>query len=189
MRSTQSQRSTWADSDSNYYTHPAAVWAWITHYTDLDMCWSGSSATWDCGCLSVTYMSILVQEVESVQIYSQDARGLDGGGARTLDVEEGGAEHGEGTDQTWVKQTHQICVFSSTSLLIMQKCIKIIGVSGGYCHVETHTELRSYQETVHGPGVGSRAGSAACVEWPYSANAVNLVCRRTAGGRTPARHV
>lgn len=49
-------------------------------------------------------MSILVKKVQSVQIYSQDARGVDGCGARTLNVEEGGAEHGEGTDQTWAKK-------------------------------------------------------------------------------------
>lgn len=57
----------------------------------------------DCEHVSVAYMSILVKEVQSIQIYSQDARGLDGGRAAALDVEEGGAEHGEGTDQTWAK--------------------------------------------------------------------------------------
>lgn len=46
-------------------------------------------------------MSILVKKVQSIQIYSQDAGCLDGGGATALDVEEGGAEHGKGTDQTW----------------------------------------------------------------------------------------
>lgn len=48
-------------------------------------------------------MSILVEKVQSIQVHSQDAGGLDGRGAAALDVEEGGAEHGEGTDQTWVK--------------------------------------------------------------------------------------
>lgn len=59
-------------------------------------------------------MSILVKKVESIEIDCQDARGVDGGRARTLDVEEGGAEHGEGTDQTCGKQTHK------GSLLICQ---------------------------------------------------------------------
>lgn len=54
-----------------------------------------------CDCERVTHVSILVQKVQSVQIHSEDARGLDGGGATALDVEEGGAELGEGTDQTW----------------------------------------------------------------------------------------
>lgn len=49
-------------------------------------------------------MSILVKKVKSIQIYSQDAGSLDGGGATALDVEEGGAKHGEGTDQPWAKK-------------------------------------------------------------------------------------
>lgn len=53
----------------------------------------------------MTYMSILVKKVQSIQIYSQDAGGLDGGRATALDVEEGRTEHGEGTDQTWAKNT------------------------------------------------------------------------------------
>ena len=52
----------------------------------------------------VTYMSVLVEKVQSVQIYGQDARRADGGGATALDVEEGGAEHGEGTHQTWAEK-------------------------------------------------------------------------------------
>lgn len=50
-------------------------------------------------------MSILVKKVKSVQIYGQDTRGVDGHRARALDVEEGGAEHGERTDQTWADKT------------------------------------------------------------------------------------
>lgn len=61
-----------------------------------------------CVCVSVTYMSILIKKVQSIQIYGQDARGMDGGGATALDVEEGGAEHGEGTDQTWGKNTQRV---------------------------------------------------------------------------------
>lgn len=53
----------------------------------------------------MTYMSILVKKVQSIQIHSQDAGGLDGGGATALDVKEGGTEHGEGADQTWTKHT------------------------------------------------------------------------------------
>lgn len=45
-------------------------------------------------------MGVFVEKVESVQIYCQDAWGLDGGRARTLNVEKRGAKHGEGTDQT-----------------------------------------------------------------------------------------
>ena len=52
-------------------------------------------------CVQVTYVGVLVEKVQSVLIDSQDARGLEGGGARTLDVEEGGAKHGEGTDEAW----------------------------------------------------------------------------------------
>lgn len=59
-------------------------------------------------CVSVTYMSILVKKVQSIQIHSQDARGVDGGRAAALDVEEGGAEHGEGTDQTWAENTQRV---------------------------------------------------------------------------------
>ena len=50
-------------------------------------------------------MGILVEEVQSVLIDSQDAWGLEGGGARTLDVEEGGAKHRKGTDQAWGEHT------------------------------------------------------------------------------------
>jgi len=54
-----------------------------------------------CGCESkpVTYVSVLVKKVQPIQINSQDARGVDGGRAGTLDVKEGGAEHRESTDQ------------------------------------------------------------------------------------------
>lgn len=51
-------------------------------------------------CVSATYMCVLVKKVQPVQIYSKDAGGVDGYRARTLDVEERRAEHGEGTDQT-----------------------------------------------------------------------------------------
>lgn len=51
-------------------------------------------------CLCVTYVSILVKKVQSIQVHSQDAWGTNGGRAQTLDVEERGAKHGEGTDQT-----------------------------------------------------------------------------------------
>ena len=57
-------------------------------------------------CVQVTYVGVLVEKVQSVLIDSQDARGLEGGGARTLDVEEGGAKHGEGTDEAW-RNTHR----------------------------------------------------------------------------------
>lgn len=50
-------------------------------------------------------MRILVKKVQSVQIHSEDAGGLNGGRARTLDVEERRPEHVEGTDQTWTKNT------------------------------------------------------------------------------------
>lgn len=50
--------------------------------------------------MCVTYVSFLVKKVQPVQVHSQDARGTDGGRAQALDVEERGAEHGEGTDQT-----------------------------------------------------------------------------------------
>lgn len=52
----------------------------------------------------------------------------------------------------------------------------------------THKELLSYQGTAHGPGVGLRAGPAACVVLSCSATAVNPVCCRTAEGYTPAPH-
>lgn len=71
---------------------------------------------------------------------------------------------------------------------------KNIGVHGTHCnslleiHIHTHTALWSYQGTALEPGVGLRAGPAARVELPYSANAVNPVCCRTVEGRTPAPH-
>lgn len=46
-------------------------------------------------------MSVLVEKVKSIQIHCQDAGRLDGGRATAVDVKEGRAEHGEGTDQTW----------------------------------------------------------------------------------------
>lgn len=49
-------------------------------------------------------MSILFKEVQSIQIYSQDTRGLDGGRATALDVEEGRAKHRKGSDQTWQRR-------------------------------------------------------------------------------------
>lgn len=57
-----------------------------------------------CLCVPVTYMCILVKKMQPIQVYSQDARCLDGGRARALDVEEGGAKHGKGADQTWAKR-------------------------------------------------------------------------------------
>lgn len=61
-----------------------------------------------CLCVPVTYMCILVKKMQPIQVYSQDAWGLDGGRARALDVEEGGAKHGKGTDQTWAKKKRVI---------------------------------------------------------------------------------
>ena len=46
-------------------------------------------------------MRVLAEEVEAVLIDSQDAGGQDGAVTAALDEEEGGAKHGEGTDQTW----------------------------------------------------------------------------------------
>lgn len=54
-----------------------------------------------CSFVAVTYMSVLVEKVKSIQIHCQDAGRLDGGRATAVDVKEGRAEHGEGTDQTW----------------------------------------------------------------------------------------
>lgn len=48
------------------------------------------------------YMCVFVQEVEAMLIDSYNARGTEGGGAATEDVEEWGAEHGECTDQPCV---------------------------------------------------------------------------------------
>lgn len=68
-------------------------------------------------------MSILVEKMQSVQIYSQDARGVDGGRATALDVEEGGAEHGEGADQTWGNRTGHFYNGSTFKSLIVKKSI------------------------------------------------------------------
>lgn len=62
-------------------------------------------------------MCVLVKKMKPVQINSQDAWGVDGRSARTLDVEEGGAKHGEGTDQTWAK-THQSSLLISCRIQI-----------------------------------------------------------------------
>lgn len=54
------------------------------------------------------YVRVFVQEVEAVLIDSDNTGGIKGGGAAAVDVEEGGAEHGEGTDQPCVhKDTRQ----------------------------------------------------------------------------------
>lgn len=58
-------------------------------------------------CTHATYVSIFVEEVQSVQINSQDAGSLDGWRVRALNVEKGGAKHGEGTDQAWREKTQQ----------------------------------------------------------------------------------
>lgn len=42
-----------------------------------------------CVFLCLAYMSILIKKVQSIQIDSQNAGGLNGGGATALDVEEG----------------------------------------------------------------------------------------------------
>lgn len=46
----------------------------------------------------VTYMCVLVKEVQSIQIYSQDTGCLDGGRVAALDIEEGGPKHWKSTD-------------------------------------------------------------------------------------------
>lgn len=46
------------------------------------------------------YVCVFVQEVKAVLIDSDDTGSVEGGGAAAVDVEEGGAKHGEGTDQT-----------------------------------------------------------------------------------------
>lgn len=61
-----------------------------------------------CVFLCLAYMSILIKKVQSIQIDSQNAGGLNGGGATALDVEEGGAKHGKCTDQTWAKKKRQL---------------------------------------------------------------------------------
>lgn len=101
-------------------------------------------------------MCILVKKLQPIQIYSKDAGGVDGYRARTLDVEERGTEHGEGTDQTWTKkkktEEHEgACTFKPR--------VAVEALNGSL--------LWSYQGTVHGPGVGLRAGPAACVELSY----------------------
>lgn len=45
------------------------------------------------------HVCALVQKVQALLIDGQDARSVEGGGATTVDVEEGGAKHGEGADQ------------------------------------------------------------------------------------------
>ena len=52
------------------------------------------------GGVGPAYVSVFLQEMQSVLIDSQDAGGVDRGGATAVDVEEGGAKHGEGTNQT-----------------------------------------------------------------------------------------
>ena len=44
-------------------------------------------------------MRVLVQKVEAMLIDSENTRSVQRGGATALDVEEGGAKHGEGADQ------------------------------------------------------------------------------------------
>lgn len=43
-------------------------------------------------------MCVLVEKVQSIQVYSQDTGSLDGGRATTLDVEEGRPKHWKSTD-------------------------------------------------------------------------------------------
>lgn len=49
------------------------------------------------------YVCALVQKMQALLIDGQDARSVEGGGATTVDVEEGGAEHGEGADQAFTQ--------------------------------------------------------------------------------------
>lgn len=49
------------------------------------------------------YVCALVQKMQALLIDGQDARSVEGGGATTVDVEEGGAKHGEGADQAFTQ--------------------------------------------------------------------------------------
>lgn len=50
-----------------------------------------------------TYVCALVQKMQAVLIDRENARSVEGGGAAAVDVEEGGAEHGEGADQAFAQ--------------------------------------------------------------------------------------
>lgn len=49
------------------------------------------------------YVCALVQKMQALLIDGQDARSVEGSGATTVDVEEGGAKHGEGADQAFTQ--------------------------------------------------------------------------------------
>lgn len=53
-------------------------------------------------------MRIFMQEVKTVLIDSNNTWGVEGGGAAAMNVEEGGAKHGERTDQP--------CVYTDTGV-------------------------------------------------------------------------
>jgi len=52
-----------------------------------------------CVCAVFPYMRVLLQKVKAMLVDSENTRGVQRGGATALDVEEGGAKHGEGADQ------------------------------------------------------------------------------------------
>lgn len=48
-----------------------------------------------------SYVCALLQKMQALLIDGQNARSIEGGGATTVDVEKGGAKHGEGADQAF----------------------------------------------------------------------------------------
>ena len=70
-------------------------------------------------------MGVFIKEIQSILIDSQYTRGHNGAVAAALDVEEGGAKHGEGTDQACVTKRRVIQVITEAhvrqSLLLTPK--------------------------------------------------------------------
>lgn len=79
------------------------------------------------------YVCALVQKMQALLTNSQDARSVEGGGATTMDVEEGGAKHGEGADQTYTQVTKRRAQVSNkkypekTPYYITAQCVYFCG--------------------------------------------------------------
>lgn len=61
-----------------------------------------------------TYVRALVQKMQAVLIDGQNAGSVEGGGAAAVDVEEGGAERGEGADQAFTQVAKRRARVSTT---------------------------------------------------------------------------
>lgn len=76
-----------------------------------------------------SYVRALLQKMQALLIYGQDARSVKGGGATTVDVEEGGAKHREGANQAFTQEAKRRARVSN------RKYYNVCGCVHTYIHI------------------------------------------------------